>query len=180
MNTTDEPPAETGAPLRFFSKSQRILVDTRRRVCSTCDSKRSLTALTVNCRSCGCAGVSFLHGRCHLHKWPSRSSENSNEADGHALPSDVDSRQAAVATGAAFVADVDVSPGQRIQMAVAEYERDTQKNRQSQLPVKITSHTGQNPVIDRIAVVGHPSRDYLWILRRKPKLDPALYEQILE
>jgi len=30
------------------------------------------------------------------------------------------------------------------------------------------------------AVVGHPSRDYLWILSRKPKLDPALYEQILE
>ena len=30
------------------------------------------------------------------------------------------------------------------------------------------------------AVVGHPSRDYLWILSRTPQLDPAVYEGILE
>lgn len=29
------------------------------------------------------------------------------------------------------------------------------------------------------AVVGHPSRDYLWILSRQPKMDPAVYEAIL-
>ncbi|OQX29492.1 MAG: hypothetical protein B0D92_03450 [Spirochaeta sp. LUC14_002_19_P3] len=30
------------------------------------------------------------------------------------------------------------------------------------------------------AVVGHPSRDYLWILSRTPNMDEALYEEILE
>ena len=30
------------------------------------------------------------------------------------------------------------------------------------------------------AVVGHPSRDYLWILSRTPTLDDATYEAILE
>ena len=29
------------------------------------------------------------------------------------------------------------------------------------------------------AVVGHPSRDYLWILSRKPTMDPLVYEAIL-
>lgn len=30
------------------------------------------------------------------------------------------------------------------------------------------------------AVVGEPRRDFLWILSRKPSLDPVLYEQILD
>ncbi len=30
------------------------------------------------------------------------------------------------------------------------------------------------------AVVGHPGRDYLWILSRTPKMDPATYAAILE
>lgn len=30
------------------------------------------------------------------------------------------------------------------------------------------------------AVVGHPSREYLWILSREPKLPPATYDGILE
>lgn len=30
------------------------------------------------------------------------------------------------------------------------------------------------------AVVGHPSRDYLWILSRTPQLDPATYDGIVE
>jgi apolipoprotein D and lipocalin family protein len=30
------------------------------------------------------------------------------------------------------------------------------------------------------AVVGHPSRDYLWILSREPQLDDAVYEGILD
>lgn len=29
------------------------------------------------------------------------------------------------------------------------------------------------------AVVGHPGRDYLWILSREPQLEPAVYEGIL-
>ena len=29
------------------------------------------------------------------------------------------------------------------------------------------------------AVVGHPSRDYLWILSRSPSMDPQLYEAIV-
>jgi apolipoprotein D and lipocalin family protein len=31
----------------------------------------------------------------------------------------------------------------------------------------------------RWAVVGHPGRDYLWILSREPTLDPEIYEGIL-
>ncbi len=30
------------------------------------------------------------------------------------------------------------------------------------------------------AVVGHPDRDYLWILSRTPTMDPAVYDGILE
>lgn len=29
------------------------------------------------------------------------------------------------------------------------------------------------------AVVGHPSRDYLWILSRSPQMDPALYAELV-
>jgi len=32
----------------------------------------------------------------------------------------------------------------------------------------------------RYAVVGHPSRDYLWILSRTPSIDPAVYQRIIE
>ena len=32
----------------------------------------------------------------------------------------------------------------------------------------------------RYAIVGEPSRKYLWILSRTPRLDPALYEDALE
>lgn len=32
----------------------------------------------------------------------------------------------------------------------------------------------------RYAVVGHPGRDYLWILSREPQLEPAIYEGIIE
>ena len=31
----------------------------------------------------------------------------------------------------------------------------------------------------RYAVVGHPSRDYLWILSRSPAMDPQVYEELL-
>jgi len=31
----------------------------------------------------------------------------------------------------------------------------------------------------RWAVVGHPSRNYLWILSRTPTLDEAVYQQLL-
>jgi apolipoprotein D and lipocalin family protein len=30
------------------------------------------------------------------------------------------------------------------------------------------------------AVVGHPKRNYLWILSRSPKMDPAIYDGIIE
>jgi apolipoprotein D and lipocalin family protein len=30
------------------------------------------------------------------------------------------------------------------------------------------------------AVVGHPGRDYLWILSRTPTMEPAVYDGILE
>ena len=29
------------------------------------------------------------------------------------------------------------------------------------------------------AVVGHPSRDYLWILSRTPTIDPAVYDEVI-
>jgi apolipoprotein D and lipocalin family protein len=31
----------------------------------------------------------------------------------------------------------------------------------------------------RYAVVGHPSREYLWILARTPRIDPALYDDLV-
>lgn len=31
----------------------------------------------------------------------------------------------------------------------------------------------------RFAVVGHPGRDYLWILSREPRMEPEVYEGIL-
>lgn len=62
-----QPPVD---PARFLSAEQRSRVETRRQTCIPCDSNRGLTALTVNCRSCGCAGVSLVHGRCYLNKWP--------------------------------------------------------------------------------------------------------------
>lgn len=45
--------------------------------------------------------------------------------------------------------------------------------------------TGKYWIIDlakdySYAVVGHPSRDYLWILSRKPVLEKAVYEGILQ
>ena len=30
------------------------------------------------------------------------------------------------------------------------------------------------------AVVGHPNRNYLWILCRKPRMDPALYDDLID
>lgn len=70
MTALIDPQAQIGDPARFLSDEQRELVSSRRAICNTCDSKRRLTALTVNCRSCGCAGLSLLNGRCHLGKWP--------------------------------------------------------------------------------------------------------------
>lgn len=32
----------------------------------------------------------------------------------------------------------------------------------------------------QFAVVGHPSRDYLWVLCRQPQMDPAVYAGIIE
>ncbi len=32
----------------------------------------------------------------------------------------------------------------------------------------------------RYAVVGHPTRDYLWILSRTPSMDPKLYQELLQ
>jgi apolipoprotein D and lipocalin family protein len=32
----------------------------------------------------------------------------------------------------------------------------------------------------RYAVVGHPSRDFLWMLARSPQMDPALYRDLLQ
>jgi apolipoprotein D and lipocalin family protein len=45
--------------------------------------------------------------------------------------------------------------------------------------------TGDYWIIDlgenyEYAVVGHPSRSYLWILSRKPEMEEVLYERILE
>ncbi len=30
------------------------------------------------------------------------------------------------------------------------------------------------------AVVGHPNRNYLWILSRTPQMDPALYDDLID
>ena len=38
--------------------------------------------------------------------------------------------------------------------------------------------TAENP--DMPLIVGYPDRSYLWIMGRKPKMDPALYDSILK
>lgn len=56
--------------LRFYDADQQAQIESRRKVCLTCDENRGLTVLTVKCRSCGCAGVALVSGRCRLRKWP--------------------------------------------------------------------------------------------------------------
>ncbi len=76
MNTTAEPPLKAGDPLRFLPESRRIFVDTRRRVCATCDSRRTFTRTSfhilrivlgrrfVSAASPGRMSTSTTAGRC--------------------------------------------------------------------------------------------------------------------
>lgn len=56
--------------LRRLKPEQRGLVETRRRYCKPCSQNKKLSILSVQCQACGCAGVSLIHGRCKLRKWP--------------------------------------------------------------------------------------------------------------
>lgn len=69
-------PAPTAAttaptdPLRLLTDAQRATVAERRAVCEGCPENGGLTALTVKCNGCGCAGLSLVSGTCKLEKWP--------------------------------------------------------------------------------------------------------------
>lgn len=58
------------AKLRFLTEAQRSQVMERRNVCMTCVRNEGLTALTVKCGGCRCAGISLATGSCRLNKWP--------------------------------------------------------------------------------------------------------------
>ena len=56
--------------LSLLKPDQRELVESRRRHCKPCSQNRKLSVVSVQCQACGCAGVSLIHGRCKLRKWP--------------------------------------------------------------------------------------------------------------
>ncbi|MCX5658587.1 MAG: hypothetical protein NTW19_02560 [Planctomycetota bacterium] len=61
---------------RFLDERQRTFLQARRARCAECPENQGITALTVNCRGCGCTGLSFLHGACKLGRWPSEPADN--------------------------------------------------------------------------------------------------------
>lgn len=69
-----EPPKPSGPdPLATLTDAQRSTVATRKAVCNACDQNGGLSAVTVKCHGCGCAGLSLLNGTCKLNKWPTPS-----------------------------------------------------------------------------------------------------------
>lgn len=58
--------------LSILTPAQNDLVEKRRACCEACRLSQGVTVLTVRCDACGCAGVSLVHGRCKLYKWPRR------------------------------------------------------------------------------------------------------------
>lgn len=70
--TPREPDAPTPPrdPLATLTDAQRETVAMRKSACSGCEHNGGLTAVTVRCAGCGCAGLSLLNGTCKMGKWP--------------------------------------------------------------------------------------------------------------
>jgi hypothetical protein len=68
-----EAPAPRPDPLATLTPAQRDTVAARRAACAGCDQNGGLSAVTVKCNGCGCAGLSLLNGTCKLQKWPTPS-----------------------------------------------------------------------------------------------------------
>ena len=68
--------------LSLLTPAQRELVEARRSHCEPCSQNKKLSIVSVQCDACGCAGVSLIHGRCKLRKWPPAPGR---DADGHAI-----------------------------------------------------------------------------------------------
>lgn len=56
--------------ISLLKPEQQELVALRKQHCEPCSQNRQLNAVSVQCEACGCAGVSLMHGRCKLRKWP--------------------------------------------------------------------------------------------------------------
>ncbi|MFN3167912.1 MAG: hypothetical protein ACE37H_12710 [Phycisphaeraceae bacterium] len=73
--------------LSLLTPAQRDRVEARRRVCAPCSQNQKLSVVSVKCEACGCAGVSLIHGRCKLRKWPPGSAPGKdNDANAVAMP----------------------------------------------------------------------------------------------
>lgn len=64
--------------LSLLKPEQRELVEARRGFCGPCSQNSGLGTATVRCKACGCAGVSLIHGRCRLRKWPAHRDGHGN------------------------------------------------------------------------------------------------------
>lgn len=62
------PPDPTPSP-HLLSEAQRTVSLARYTVCKACPENAGLTAYTVRCKGCGCAGLSLVSGVCKLGKW---------------------------------------------------------------------------------------------------------------
>jgi len=156
MTTLIDVQSQTGDPTRFLSDEQREFVNARRAVCNTCDSKRRLTALTINCRSCGCAGLSLLNGRCHLGKWPANDAQRTQGDISH--QADVAGNGNRTVIENPLPSRDQASPQTDIHQVVVRLEHDAETYRRSTPNVTSSGSRKMPPVIDRIAVVGHPSK----------------------
>lgn len=63
-------PAKAEHLLSLLKPEQREVVEQRKKRCGPCSQNEKLGVVTVQCKACGCAGVSLIHGRCKLRKWP--------------------------------------------------------------------------------------------------------------
>ena len=71
-----EDPKKAERLLSLLKPEQRDFVTTRRAFCEPCGQNKRLHQITVICKAGGCAGISLIHGRCKLRRWPAPGSES--------------------------------------------------------------------------------------------------------
>ncbi|MEM9419938.1 MAG: glycosyltransferase [Planctomycetota bacterium] len=75
-NQVQEDPVKAERLLSLLNPEQRDLVATRRSFCKPCGQNKRLHQITVICKAGGCAGISLIHGRCKLRRWPAPGSDS--------------------------------------------------------------------------------------------------------
>ena len=84
VGTTDKRRSQAMHLLSLLRPEQREVVEQRKARCGPCSQNQKLGVVTVQCKACGCAGVSLIHGRCKLRKWPAPGTPGSS--NGVAMP----------------------------------------------------------------------------------------------